>query len=53
MKQEGISFLKEEMVQLSIKSLKVEVQEKPSFICSVWIKKLFNPDNFHAQIKIL
>lgn len=50
---EGISFLEEEMVQLSIKSSVVEVPEKPSLICSVWTKKLFNPDNLSAQLKSL
>lgn len=25
--------------------------EKPTLICSVWMKKIFNLDSFHAQFK--
>lgn len=53
MEREGISFFEEEMVQLSIKSSKVEAQEKLALICSVWTTRLFNPNNLRAHLKSL
>ncbi|MBA0881534.1 hypothetical protein Goshw_025530 [Gossypium schwendimanii] len=48
---DGISLLAEELIQLSVKSLMVEPNDKPSLVCSVWTKKSYNQDSFKAQMK--
>ncbi|KAH1057211.1 hypothetical protein J1N35_035276, partial [Gossypium stocksii] len=40
-----------ELIQLSMKGSKVVPSPKPTLICMVWTKKLYNPESFKAQIK--
>ncbi|PPR92872.1 hypothetical protein GOBAR_AA27806 [Gossypium barbadense] len=48
---EEISLLTEELIQLSVKGLRVVPNDKPTLICSIWTKKFFNPESFRAQMK--
>ncbi|KAH1073354.1 hypothetical protein J1N35_025682 [Gossypium stocksii] len=48
---EEISFLAEELIQLSVKSSLVEPTGKSTLICTIWTEKSYNPDSFRAQIK--
>ncbi|KAH1129332.1 hypothetical protein J1N35_000710 [Gossypium stocksii] len=45
-----ISLLMEELIQLSVKSSLVEPNIKPTFICSIWTKP-YNTESFKAQMK--
>ncbi|KAA3479552.1 reverse transcriptase [Gossypium australe] len=51
LKETEVSLLAEELIQLSVKSSKVDSNGKPALICTVWTKKTFNPDSFCAQMK--
>lgn len=46
-----MALLEEELLQLSLSSLKVVPPNKPSFVCSVWWKKTYNVDSFWAQMR--
>lgn len=46
-----ISLKEEELAQLSIKSLKVVLNNALTLICSIWTKKAYNPNSFRAQMK--
>ncbi|KAK5785355.1 hypothetical protein PVK06_039929 [Gossypium arboreum] len=46
-----ISLLAEELIQLSVKSSRVEPSKKPTLICTIWTKKSYNPGSFRAQMK--
>ncbi|MBA0769047.1 hypothetical protein Gotri_017815, partial [Gossypium trilobum] len=48
---EEISLLAEELVMLSVKGSRVVPSSKPTLICTVWTKKLYNPDSFRAHMK--
>ncbi|KAH1073096.1 hypothetical protein J1N35_025424 [Gossypium stocksii] len=48
---EKISLLAEELIQLSVKSSTIIPSEKPTLLCSIWIKKSYNPDSFRAHMK--
>ncbi|MBA0770305.1 hypothetical protein Gotri_018960 [Gossypium trilobum] len=50
MERDEISLLEEELIQLSVKSLLVVTDGKPT-LCIVWTKKSYNPDSFRAQLK--
>ncbi|XP_052484766.1 uncharacterized protein LOC128039888 [Gossypium raimondii] len=49
--REEISLLSEELMQLSVKGLKVVPDEKPTLICTIWTGKLYNPESFKAQMR--
>ncbi|MBA0715886.1 hypothetical protein Golax_014762, partial [Gossypium laxum] len=51
MERDEISLLEEELIQLSVKSLLVVTNGKPT-LCIVWTKKSYNPDSFRAQLKV-
>ncbi|PPD87101.1 hypothetical protein GOBAR_DD15970 [Gossypium barbadense] len=51
--RDEISLLTEELIQLSVKGLKVVPNEKPTLICTIWTKKFYNPESFRTQIKSL
>lgn len=53
MEKDELSFLKEELVQLSMKSSKICPTDKFTLLCSVWTKKSFNPNRLRAQLKSL
>ncbi|KAK5811499.1 hypothetical protein PVK06_026836 [Gossypium arboreum] len=48
---EEVSFLAEELIQLSVKSSMVVPSDKPTLLCPIWKKKSYNPDSFRAQMK--
>lgn len=41
------------VVQLTVQSFMIELKDQMSFLCTMWTKKLFNSDNFWAQMKCL
>ncbi|MBA0701560.1 hypothetical protein Goari_027450 [Gossypium aridum] len=49
--RDEISILKEELVQLSVKSSLIIHTGKPTLLCSVWTRKSYNPNSFLAQLK--
>ncbi|KAH1047721.1 hypothetical protein J1N35_038505 [Gossypium stocksii] len=49
--RDEISLLAEELIQLSVKGSMVVPSPKPTLICTVWTKKLYNPESFRAQMK--
>lgn len=49
--EDEISLLEEELIKLSVKNSIVSPSEDPSLVCSIWTKKLFNPNSFRAQMK--
>ncbi|KAA3479287.1 reverse transcriptase [Gossypium australe] len=51
LKEEAVSLLAEELIQLSVKSSVVDPCDKPALICTVWTQKSYNPDSFRAQMK--
>ncbi|MBA0686859.1 hypothetical protein Goari_014435 [Gossypium aridum] len=51
MERDEISLLEEELIQLSVKSLLVVTDGKPT-LCIVWTKKSYNLDSFQAQLKV-
>ncbi|KAG8500690.1 hypothetical protein CXB51_002841 [Gossypium anomalum] len=46
-----ISLLAKELIQLPVKNLMVEPNEKPTLLCTIWIEKSYNLDSFWAQMK--
>ncbi|PPS12407.1 hypothetical protein GOBAR_AA08242 [Gossypium barbadense] len=46
-----IFLLAEELIQLPVKSSRVEPNDKPTLICTIWIEKSYNPGSFRAQMK--
>ncbi|KAK5771014.1 hypothetical protein PVK06_047183 [Gossypium arboreum] len=46
-----ISLLAEELIQLSVKSSRVEPYDKPTLICTIWTEKYYNPNSFKEQMK--
>ncbi|KAK5839389.1 hypothetical protein PVK06_008168 [Gossypium arboreum] len=48
--RDEISLLAE-LIQLSVKSLMVEPNDKPTLICTIWTEKSYNPDSFRAWMK--
>lgn len=51
-RNDEISLLTEEFIQLSVKSSLVESNVKPTLIiCSIWTKKPYNTESFKAQMK--
>ncbi|MBA0550743.1 hypothetical protein Golob_021665 [Gossypium lobatum] len=51
MGRDEISILKEELVQLTVKSLRVVPNKNPTLLCSIWTKKSYNPNSFRAQMR--
>ncbi|MBA0823568.1 hypothetical protein Goarm_020293 [Gossypium armourianum] len=51
MGRDEIPILKEELVQLTVKSLRVVPNKNPTLLCSIWTKKSYNPDSFRAQMR--
>lgn len=51
MGDDDISYLEEELVQLSVKSKPILPSEKPTLICSIWTKRTYSPDSLRAQFK--
>ncbi|MBA0676961.1 hypothetical protein Goari_018395 [Gossypium aridum] len=49
--RDEISLLAEELIQLSVKGSLVVPSEKPTLICTIWTKKLYNPESFKAQMR--
>ncbi|KAK5818583.1 hypothetical protein PVK06_023525 [Gossypium arboreum] len=52
-KNDEISLLADELIQLSVKCSLVVPNEKRTLICSIWTKKAYNPESFKAQMKSL
>ncbi|KAK8344733.1 hypothetical protein V6Z12_A07G098900 [Gossypium hirsutum] len=50
-KNDEISLLADELIQLSVKCSLVVSNEKPTLICSIWTKKAYNPESFKARMK--
>ncbi|MBA0813635.1 hypothetical protein Gohar_027466 [Gossypium harknessii] len=46
-----MSLLAEELVMLLVKGSRVVPSSKPTLICTVWTKKLYNPESFRAHMK--
>lgn len=46
-----VSLLEEELVHLSVKSSLIDPKDSPTLVCTVWSKKLYNPESFKAQLK--
>ncbi|MBA0600366.1 hypothetical protein Gorai_006554, partial [Gossypium raimondii] len=53
LEKDEISFLEEELVQLTVKSSMVVPSENLTLLCLIWTKKSYNPDSFRAQMKII
>lgn len=51
MERGNVSLLKEELIQLFVKSSKVVPWEKPPLLCSVWTSKTYNLDSFCVQMR--
>ncbi|KAG8492870.1 hypothetical protein CXB51_010168 [Gossypium anomalum] len=51
MRRDEISLLEEELIQLTIKSSLVVLSDNLTLICTVWTRKSYNPESFHAQLK--
>ncbi|KAH1107565.1 hypothetical protein J1N35_011333 [Gossypium stocksii] len=49
--QNEIALLEEELIQLMVKSSLVVPSENPTLLCSVWTRKMYNPDSLRAQLK--
>ncbi|PPS05425.1 hypothetical protein GOBAR_AA15248 [Gossypium barbadense] len=49
--QNEISFLEEELIQLSLKSSLVVPSENLTLLRFVWMRKTYNPDSLRAQLK--
>lgn len=48
MRDDEISLLEEELVQLLVKSKPITLSDKSTLICSVWNKITSNPDSIRA-----
>ncbi|MBA0817919.1 hypothetical protein Gohar_021844 [Gossypium harknessii] len=46
-----ISLLAKELIQLTVKSSLVVLKSNLSLLCSVWLRKSYKPDSFHAQLR--
>ncbi|MFQ6657039.1 hypothetical protein Gotur_026878 [Gossypium turneri] len=46
-----ISLLAKELIQLTVKSSLVVLKSNLSLLCSVWSRKSYKPDSFHAQLR--
>lgn len=53
MERDEFPFLEEVMVQLLVRSSLLIPRDCSTLLCSIWTKRLYNPDNFHAQMKFL
>ncbi|MBA0572527.1 hypothetical protein Golob_002863, partial [Gossypium lobatum] len=51
MGRDEISLIREELVQLSVKSSLVIPSDKSALLCFIWTKKSYNLDSFRAQLK--
>ncbi|MFQ6654019.1 hypothetical protein Gotur_025154 [Gossypium turneri] len=49
--RDEISLLANELIQLTVKGSNVVPNSKPMLICTVWTGKLYNPENFRAQMR--
>lgn len=41
-----ISLLEEDLKKLTVRSARIVPKDTPSLLCSVWTRKIFNPDSF-------
>ncbi|KAK8301939.1 hypothetical protein V6Z11_D04G052500 [Gossypium hirsutum] len=46
-----LALLEEELIQLTVKSSLVVPSENPTLICSVWMRKTYNPNSLKAQLR--
>lgn len=46
-----VSLLEEELIQLFVKSSVVRPPNKPTLLCTLWTKKIYNPNSFRAQMR--
>ncbi|MBA0632840.1 hypothetical protein Godav_001515 [Gossypium davidsonii] len=49
--RDEISLLADELIQLTVKGSKVVPNSKPTLICTVWTRKLYNQESFRAQMR--
>ncbi|PPS16710.1 hypothetical protein GOBAR_AA03864 [Gossypium barbadense] len=49
--EKELALLKEELIQLSVKNSSVRPSKSPTLLCTVWIKKSYNPDSLKAQLR--
>ncbi|KAH1047986.1 hypothetical protein J1N35_038770 [Gossypium stocksii] len=46
-----IALLEEELLQLTVKSSLVAPLENLTLLCSIWMRKMYNPDSLRAQLR--
>lgn len=50
---DDVDLLEEELIHLSVKSVVVNIPDKPSLICTVWTKKSYNSNSLRAQMRCI